>query len=125
MITESRCSSTLQTLQTLTPFATRPSWSTIDESKIQSVKNSNEVSRKLKGLQNYVRLSFNDQNPMQYVALKANRVKKLYAESYGSVVARPGVLFSDCNATRNDAVLKTNPSEVHFDVVKVKEISMM
>ena len=30
------------------------------------------------------------------------------------------MLFSDCNATRNDAVFKTNPSEVHFDVVKAR-----
>ena len=36
------------------------------------------------------------------------------------VVSRPGVLFSDCNATRSDAVCSNNPKIVHFDVVKAK-----
>jgi hypothetical protein len=36
------------------------------------------------------------------------------------VVSRPGVRFSDCNATRLDAIHSTNPSIVRFDVVKKK-----
>ena len=34
------------------------------------------------------------------------------------VVSRNGVLFSDCNATRKDAVISPRPEVVRFDVVK-------
>ena len=34
------------------------------------------------------------------------------------VVCRSGVLFSDCNATRKDAVISSRPEVVRFDVVK-------
>jgi len=33
-------------------------------------------------------------------------------------VSRPGVLFSDRNATRHDAILSESPAAVRFDVVK-------
>ena len=39
------------------------------------------------------------------------------------VVSRPGVRFSDCNATRVDARHSKNPSIVRFDVVNKKTIS--
>ncbi len=50
------------------------------ESKINSKMNSDELSRHLDkslGLENFVRLSFNDKNPMMFVALKQERVSDL------------------------------------------------
>jgi len=35
-------------------------------------------------------------------------------------VKKPGVLFSDCNATRKDAVTSPNPNVVRFDLVKAR-----
>ena len=35
-------------------------------------------------------------------------------------VSRPGVMFSDCNATRRDATVSDRPDMVRFDVVKAK-----
>ena len=79
------------------------------------------LSRKIdktRGLENYVRLSFNRHNPMQHVAA-AKRIKNpVMLEIKLSVVSRPGVMFSDCNATRTDAVCSNNPGIVHFDVVR-------
>src|SRR6476469_9063304 len=37
-------------------------------------------------------------------------------------VSRPGVRFTDCNATRIDARHSTNPSIVRFDVVKAANV---
>ena len=34
------------------------------------------------------------------------------------VVSRPGVLFSDSNATRRDATISARPDIVRFDIVK-------
>src|SRR6185437_14934839 len=56
---------------------------TLNAQSITSVMNSDELSRKLDqdaGLQDYVRLSFNDQNPMQFKVLET-RFKLSDAES--------------------------------------------
>ena len=37
------------------------------------------------------------------------------------VVSRPGVLFSDCNATRTDAVRSSNPKVIRYDIVQQKD----
>ena len=36
------------------------------------------------------------------------------------VVSRPGVMFSNCNATRHDALLSNRPDGIRFDLVKAK-----
>jgi len=73
------------------------------------------------GLENYVRLSFNQENPMRYVAQNEKRISRaVMLEIKLEVVSRPGVLFFDCNATRHDAVQSSSPTVVHFDVVKAE-----
>jgi hypothetical protein len=87
--------------------------------------NSDELSRELDnaaGLEDYVRLSFNDKNPMQFIVLQEKRASNLVMLQVElQVVSRPGVLFSDCNATRKDAVKSASPDVVHFNVVKAKD----
>jgi hypothetical protein len=89
---------------------------------IESALNSDETSRamdKKMGLEDYVRLSFNAENPMKYVAQNEKRISRaVMLQIKLEVVSRPGVLFFDCNATRHDAVQSSSPSVVHFDVVK-------
>src|SRR6185312_5730169 len=89
---------------------------------ISARMNSDEVSRKLDsnaGLQNYVRLSFCPQNPMMYVSKNEGRIADpVLLRIKLEAVSRPGVLFSDRNATRHDAILSESPASVRFDVVK-------
>ena len=96
--------------------------SSITKQEIVSTMNSDELSRNLDqacGLQDYVRLSFNTNNPMRFVAVKEKRISKpVLVVIKLDVVSRPGVLFSDCNATRKDAVISPRPEVVRFDVVK-------
>ena len=81
--------------------------------------NSNEGSREMDasaGLGNYVRLSFCAYNPMMHIALEEKRISEpVVLEINLEVVSRPGVLFSDCNATRMDAVTSPNPAVVRFE----------
>jgi hypothetical protein len=59
---------------------------------------------------------------MQYVVAKENRTKNLVMLQVNlQVVSRPGVLFSDCNATRADAIRSTSPKIIRFDVVQQKD----
>ena len=58
---------------------------------------------------------------MQFIALKQKRVANLVMLQVKlQVVSRPGVLFSDCNATRSEAVKSESPDVVRFNVVKAK-----
>ena len=88
--------------------------------------NSDALSRdldKARGLQDYVRLSFNDQNPMKYVARTQKRVSKpVMLQIMLEVVTKPGVLFSDCNATRKDAVTSPNPAVVRLNSESEKSV---
>ena len=60
---------------------------------------------------------------MMYIALKENRISNpVLLELKLEVVSRAGVLFSDCNATRNGSVQSASPSIVHFDVVKMPKL---
>ena len=57
------------------------------------------------GLQNFVRLSFNTENPMKHIAKNEGRISRpVMLQIKLEVVLKPGVLFFDCNATRRDAV---------------------
>jgi len=38
------------------------------------------------------------------------------------LVSRPGVLFSDCNATRHDVQIAAQPEIVRFEIVKAKNV---
>ena len=91
---------------------------------IPSQMNSDESSRKLDqnaGLEGFVRLSFCEKNPMMYVAKKEGRIcNPVVLRIKLEVVSRPGVLFSDCNATRHDAKVSDLPDVVRFDTVKAK-----
>jgi hypothetical protein len=60
---------------------------------------------------------------MMYVAYKEGRISKpTLLEIELEVVSRPGVQFTDSNATRLDARHSTNPNIVRFDVVKAKTL---
>ena len=57
---------------------------------------------------------------MKYIAKKERRISRAVMLQVNlEVVSRPGVLFSDCNATRHDAVQSPSPTVVRFDVVKL------
>ena len=80
---------------------------------MRAVMNSTDLSRNLDkslGLENYVRLSFNSENPMKYVAKNERRISRaVMLRVKLEVVSRPGVLFSDCNATRKDSTHSPSP----------------
>jgi len=55
---------------------------------------------------------------MLYVAVEEKRITKpVILEVSLEVVSRPGVLFSDCNATRKGSIISTSPKIVRFDIV--------
>jgi hypothetical protein len=96
--------------------------SSLSEKSLPAVLNSDESSRakdKQMKLEKFVRLSFNDENPMKYIAKQEKRVSNaVMLQIKLEVVSRPGVVFFDCNATHHEAVGSTSPAVVHFDVVK-------
>ena len=75
----------------------------ITKQEIASTMNSDELSRSLDnsyGLQDYVRLSFNANNPMRFVAVKEKRITRpVLVVIKLEVVCRSGV-FSDCTKGR-------------------------
>ena len=99
---------------------------TLHERSIEAKMNSDERSRRVDkdaGLQTFVRLSFSSSNPMMYVAKKEGRISdpvvlKIKLEA----VSRPGVMFSDCDATRHDATIADQPDIVRFEIVKAKKV---
>ena len=100
--------------------------SNLIENAIESKMNSDDVSRSLDAsadLHNFVRLSFCANNPMMYVAHNEGRISQpVRHEIKLEAVSRPGVRFTDCNATRTDARHSSNPSIVHFDVVRARSM---
>src|SRR5258708_2896411 len=72
-------------------------------------------------LHNFVRLSFCSKNTMMYVSKTEGRISEpVVLRIKLEVVSRPGVLFSDCNATRHDVNFSTSPEVVRFDVVRAE-----
>ena len=58
---------------------------------------------------------------MMFVAKKEDRISNpVILRIKLEAVSRPGVLFSDCNATRHDAVISERPDVVRFEIVKAK-----
>jgi hypothetical protein len=96
--------------------------SCVTQQSLKARMNSDAKSREMDvqmGLENFVRLSLNKENPMKYVAKNEGRISRpVMLRIKLEVVSRPGVLFFDCNATRHDAVRSSSPNVVHFDVVK-------
>jgi hypothetical protein len=95
--------------------------SCLERQSIEAVMNSDASSRTIDaqmGLQNFVRLSFNKENPMKHVAKKEGRISSpVMLQIKLEIVLKTGVLFFDCNATRHDAVQSSSPNVVRFDVV--------
>ena len=57
----------------------------------------------IKGLAYYVRLSYNKNNPMRYVALKEKRIDRtVFLEVDPIVMLLENTLFTEANATKND-----------------------
>ena len=96
--------------------------SRLNQQSLKAVMNSDATSRAVDqqlGLENFVRLSFNKENPMKYIAKSEGRISRpVVLQIKLEVVSKPGVLFFDCNATRRDAVQSSSPNVVRFDVVK-------
>ena len=96
--------------------------SCINQQSLKAVINSDAKSRavdKQLGLENFVRFSFNKENPMMYIAKNEGRISRpVVLQIKLEVVSKLGVLFFDCNATRRDAVQSSSPNVVRFDVVK-------
>jgi len=98
--------------------------SCLTQQSLKAVMNSDAKSRtidKQMGLENFVRLSFNKENPIKYIAKNQGRIARpIMLQIKLEVVSRQGALFFDCNPTRNDAVQSCSPSVVHFDIVKAE-----
>ena len=98
----------------------------LHERSIEAQMNSDEHSRTKDnnaGLKNFVRLSFCSNNPMMHVSKKEGRISDAVVLKVKlEVVSRPGVLFSDCNATRHDATIADHPDIVHFEIVKARKV---
>ena len=86
----------------------------LQEKSIVSKMNSDETSRNIdrnSGLEDFVRLSFCSNNPMMYVSKKEGRINNpVVLKVKLEVVSRPGVLFTDCNATHRDAQIGKDPT---------------
>lgn len=76
-----------------------------------------------KGLQDYVRVSFTTQHPMMYAAINDGRISDyVILEIDPEVIWWSGTLYSDMNATRNEANVGDSISDfekIHFSSVKV------
>jgi hypothetical protein len=98
--------------------------SCLTRQSLKATMNSDEKSRaidKQKGLENFVRLSFNKENPMKYIAKNEGRISRpIMLQVKLEVVSKQGVFFSDCNAARHDAIQSCSPNVVRFDIVKAQ-----
>ena len=76
-----------------------------------------------KGLQNYVRVSFTSKHPMMYTAINDGRISDyVILEIDPEVIWWNDTLYSDMNATRNEANVGdsiTDFNKIHFDTVRV------
>jgi hypothetical protein len=102
------------------------SWDYCDQNNIEIIKpGGNEASRNIdmdKGLQNYVRLSFNKKPPM-YWALKNNRQYNLVILSVDpSVIYWKSTKFSDENTTSPSAWVGNKLSD--FENIKLELATM-
>ena len=60
---------------------------------------------------------------MMYVAKNEGRISQpVVLRVKLEAVSRPGVLFSDCNATRSDAKVSDDPDIVRFEITKAEKV---
>lgn len=105
------------------------SWGDCEKKGIQIPKPGGEVlSRSLdrrRNLQEYVRVSFTAQHPMMYVAMQEGRISNpVVLEIDPEVILWEESLYSDSNATRNDAHIGgefADFKQIHFPVVTAKK----
>lgn len=92
------------------------SWEGLENKRINASLSSNELSRQLdtqKNLQNYIRLSFTDYHPMSTKVEKEDGKKLVWLEIDLDIALGESTLFSDMNATDNNATVKGD-----FDFLK-------
>lgn len=89
------------------------SWAFCDSHKIAILRpGGDELSRNLdrrKGAENYVRLSFCKNHPMEYVAKKEGRINnvvKLLCDT--ELIYHVGTKYCNMNATKNEAIISDN-----------------
>ncbi|MCC7454968.1 MAG: DUF4433 domain-containing protein [Crocinitomix sp.] len=102
------------------------SWAFSDLHKIAILRpGGDELSRNLdkrKGVENYVRLSFCKNHPMEYVAKKEGRIKnsvKLLCDT--ELIYHVGTKYCNMNATKNEAIISDNIEyfqNINFGVCK-------
>ena len=88
------------------------SWKRLVERGIRHQPASSGDSRSLdlrRRLEDYVRLAISDYHPMAYLAEKQGRVEELVWLAIDDRVLRFNPLFSDKNATANDATINSDP----------------
>ena len=82
-------------------------WKKIESDNIVCKMNSSPLSHHLdmvKGLAEYIRLSFCRKHPMMFVAVKDGRISRpVILEIKLEIVSRPGVLFCERNAAAKEA----------------------
>jgi len=85
------------------------SWEQLLNRNIIHYPASNDLSRKLDkryNLENYVRLTLNQNHPMARAAIYYGRVQSLvWLKIKPNVIDLPGTLFSNTNATSNEAII--------------------
>jgi hypothetical protein len=92
------------------------SWPLVYLYDIDAVMGSNEISRRLdarRGHQEYVRLAPQPNHPMLYFAMNDGRIDDyVWLEIDEAVLYKNGVLYSDMNATANDATIDSDSDTV-------------
>lgn len=86
------------------------SWHYCEKNKIEIPKpGSNEFSRQLdknKGLENFVRLSFVENHPMKFIAVKEQRIiNPIILKCDTDLIMHKNTLFSNCNAAKNESIV--------------------
>lgn len=105
------------------------SWKACENKGIKIMRpGGSPTSRSLdawRGLENYVRLSFNSNHPMMYVAKNDGRISDPVILTIDlSVAGLPTTKFSDRNATKNGAIIATGyggAKNIHFSTVKQRD----
>ena len=92
------------------------SWYSLENKSIKSHVSSNSLSRNLDikhGLENYIRLSFTDYNPMSSRVIHEEKREIIWLEIDRSIAFLQDTLFSDKNATDNNVSVSNE-----FDFLK-------
>lgn len=105
------------------------SWKDCEEKQIKITKpggniNSHSLDER-DGLENYVRVSFTNEHPMMYVAMRDGRITNpILLEISTDVILWEGTKYADRNATKNGANIGENIEDlkkIHFESVKSRK----